>query len=125
MAVVLLSRDLMGASQIEGAARLSGVEFRMVGSVEATIDCCAAQSVSLVMVDLATAGLDVSSLVERLKISSRRAPAVVAFGPHVHEAALVAAQKAGCDQVLTRGQFMSQVAAIIAQYAAANPRAIG
>jgi CheY-like chemotaxis protein len=120
MAVVLLSGDLMGASRVEGAARLSGVEFRVVGSVDAAIDCCAAQSVSLVMVDLATSGLDVSALVERLKISSRRAPAVVAFGPHVQKAALDAAQEAGCDQVLSRGQFMSQASAIIAHYAAAS-----
>jgi DNA-binding NtrC family response regulator len=118
MAVVLLSGDLMGASRIEGAARLSGVEFRMIGSVDAVIDCCAAQRVSLVMVDLATAGLDVSSLVERLKSSSEHGPAIVAFGPHVHEAALDAAQEAGCDQVLSRGQFMSQAGAIIARYQA-------
>ena len=38
---VLLSGDLMGASRVEGAARLAGVEFRMVGSVDAAVDCCA------------------------------------------------------------------------------------
>ena len=122
MAVVLLSGDLMGASRVEGAARLSGVEFRMLGSVDATIECCAEQKVSLVMVDLATAGLDVSSLVARLK-SNQEAPAIVAFGPHVHEAALDAAQEAGCDRVLSRGQFMSQAGPIIARYAAAKPDA--
>ncbi len=122
MLVVLLSGDLMGASRIAGAARLANVEFRMAGSVDATIDCCAEQKVSLVMVDLAMAGLDVFSLVARLK-SNQEAPAIVAFGPHVHEAMLDAAQEAGCNHVLSRGQFMSQAGAIIARYAAAKPDA--
>jgi CheY-like chemotaxis protein len=120
MAVVLLSGDLMGASRIEGAARMVGVDYQMVGSADAAIDCCAAKPVALVMVDLATAGMDVAALVERLQGRSSNVPAIVAYGPHVHEAVLEAAKQAGCDQVLSRGQFMSQAAAIIAHYAAAD-----
>jgi DNA-binding NtrC family response regulator len=118
--VVLLSGDLMGASRVEGAARRAGVDFRMVGSVEAASDLCAEQAVALLVVDLATAGLDVAALVGRLKRDAKRAPAIVAFGPHVHEAALDAANAAGCDHVLSRGQFMSQSGAIIARFAAAK-----
>jgi hypothetical protein len=33
---------------------------------------------------------------------------VIAFGPHVHEDRLAAARAAGCDSVLSRGQFFSQ-----------------
>jgi DNA-binding NtrC family response regulator len=117
MAVVLLSGDLMGASRIEGAARLAGVDYQMIGSVDAAVDCCAARPVALVMVDLATSRLDVASLVERLKGRTDNVPAIVAYGPHVHEAVLDAAKAAGCDQVLSRGQFMSQAGAIIAQFA--------
>jgi DNA-binding NtrC family response regulator len=120
MAVVLLSGDLMGASRVEGAARLSGVDFRMAENIDAAVECCVAQPVTLVIVDLATAGLDVAALVERLKNKSAHRPAIVAFGPHVHEATLDAAKAAGCDQVLSRGQFMSQAGAIIARCAAAN-----
>lgn len=116
MAVVLLSGDLMGASRVEGAARLLGVEFRMVGSVDAVVDCCAAQPVALVMVDLATAGLDVAALVERLKGRSNHVPAIVAFGPHVHDAMLTAAKEADCDRVVSRGQFMSQAGEFISRY---------
>lgn len=115
MAVVLLYGDLMGASRVEGAARLAGVEFRLVGNVDAAVAYCAEQSVSLVMVDLATAGLDVSSLIERLNGRDER-PAIVAYGPHVHEAVLDAARAAGCDLVLSRGQFMGQADAIISRY---------
>jgi CheY-like chemotaxis protein len=122
MAVVLLSADLMGASRVEGAARLAGVEYFMVGSVDAAVESCAARSVTLVAVDLATpridVGTDVGTLVERLK-RAEPAPFVVAFGPHVHEAALQAAKSAGCDAVLSRGQFMSQVDALVRQHAPA------
>ncbi|MEX2092331.1 MAG: hypothetical protein WD971_06620 [Pirellulales bacterium] len=116
MAVVLLSGDLMGASRVEGAARMASVEFRMVGNIDAAVECCAAQPVALVMVDLATAGLDVAALVERLKGRSNHVPAIVAFGPHVHDEMLTAAKQAGCDQVLSRGQFMSRAGEIISRY---------
>jgi CheY-like chemotaxis protein len=124
MAVLLVSRDLMGASRVEGAARLAGVEFRMVGSVDDAIEFCATTPVSLVMVDLTLAGLDVAVLVERLKCRETITTTIVAYGPHVHEAALEAAKSAGCDQVLSRGQFISQVDAIIAHFAAAAPKDI-
>jgi DNA-binding NtrC family response regulator len=117
MAVVLLSGDLMGASRIEGAARLAGIPYRMVGTVDAVLAACAATPVSIVAVDLATAGIEVAALVNGLKQQAARVPTVIAYGPHVHEAVLEAAQAAGCDQVLSRGQFMSQVDAIFARFA--------
>lgn len=120
MAVVLLSGDLMGASRIEGAARLAGVPYRMVGTVDAVFAACAAMPVSIVAIDLATAGIDVATLVEVLKQQPERVPTVIAYGPHVHEAALEAAKAAGCDQVVSRGQFMSQVDAIFAQLGGNN-----
>ena len=33
---------------------------------------------------------------------------MIAYGPHVDEAVLADAAEAGCDQVLTRGQFNKQ-----------------
>jgi DNA-binding NtrC family response regulator len=113
----------MGASRIEGGARLAGAEFRMVGNIDAAMLACAAQPVALVMVDLTTAGLDVTSLVERLKARSENVPAIVAYGPHVHETMLDAAKAAGCDHVLSRGQFLAQADAIIAHYAAPASKA--
>ena len=117
MAVLLVSGDLMGASRIEGAARLAGVDFRMVGNADSAVEVCAAGNVPLVMIDLALAGLDVDSLVSRLKNLPNGALAIVAYGPHVHEAKLAAAEAAGCDQVLSRGQFLSSVDAVIARHA--------
>jgi DNA-binding response OmpR family regulator len=116
MTVLLVSSDLMSASRVEGAVRQAGANLRQVGSVAAAVDFCANETVPLVLVDLATAGLNVSELVAGLRSNAERSPAIVAYGPHVHEALLKAAQKLGCDVVLSRGQFMSQATAIVAQF---------
>jgi hypothetical protein len=67
---------------------------------------------------LSTAGIDLVQIIATLKASSPPPRAVIAFGPHVHEAKLTAAQVAGCDLVLSRGQFNAQIGAILEQFAA-------
>jgi hypothetical protein len=117
MAVVLVSGDLMGASRIEGAARFARIDFRMLSNADSAVEFCAATRVPLVMIDLTLAGLDLESLVSRLKNLPNGGPTIVAYGPHVHEAKLAAAQAAGCDAVMSRGQFLSNVDAILTQHA--------
>ena len=114
MSVVLLSRDLMTSSRVEGAALRQQISLRTVGGVEQAVAECSDKPVALVIVDLATASLDVAGLVEGLK-QLPSAPSIVAFGPHVHEAALAAARDAGCDEVLSRGQFFAQLDAVVAR----------
>lgn len=118
MTVVLLSGDLMSAARIEGAARLAGASYCMVGNVDAAVEACAADRSALVLVDLTLSGLDVASLVERTQSLADAKPTIIAYGPHVHESLLAAAQAAGCDLVLSRGQFMSRVDTILATLAA-------
>lgn len=119
--VVLLSGDLMGISRVEGAARQVGLGFRGLPTVDAVADFCAAHPVALVIVDLATPRLDIAALVRRLRSDAAgRMPRTIAFGPHVHEAALEAAKAAGCDQVLSRGAFMAQLGSILTENCAPN-----
>jgi hypothetical protein len=54
------------------------------------------------------------AIVEQLKAAPNR-PRVIAFGPHVHEERLQAARKAGCDEVVSRGQFFAQVEGMLAR----------
>jgi hypothetical protein len=116
MLVVLLSGDLMSASRIEGAARLAGASYQMVGNVDAAVEACMANPAALVLVDLTTRSLDIASLVECARALAGARPTIIAYGPHVHEAVLAAADAAGCDQVLSRGQFMASVDALIAAH---------
>jgi hypothetical protein len=39
---------------------------------------------------------------------------IIAYGPHVDEALLADAKEAGCDEVLTRGQFNKLFAELLA-----------
>lgn len=94
-----LTNDLFFSSRVTGAAQRLGVDLRVVGSVDKISREC-----PLVLLDLTLPNLDVAATVQAIK---ERFPAakVVAYGPHVHEGVLAAATAAGCDEVLSRGQF--------------------
>ena len=89
----------------------------LVASAEAACEACASGDVSLVLLDLTTTSLDVRELVPRLRAQASRPISIIAYGPHVHEAALATAREAGCDEVLARGQFDAQLDAILARQA--------
>ncbi len=57
--------------------------------------------------------LKVEAIVDCVRKGRETAPAIIAFGPHVHENLLAAARAAGCDDVLSRGQFFGQLDAIL------------
>ena len=121
MNVLLLSSDLTVTSMVEGAARQSGLALASFGNSTALRDrakeilggakpAALHPSAPLVIVDLSTTNLDVAALVKSLAELADEPPAVWAFGPHVHENRLEAARRAGCQLVLTRGQFHAQIA---------------
>lgn len=105
MVAFYLTSDLLFSSRVSGAAQRAGVDLRTVGSLEKLLEAAQqAGGCSLVIVDLTLPKLDITTAVTAIKerFSSAR---IVAYGPHVHEAKLAAASSAGCDEVLTRGQF--------------------
>ena len=112
--VALLTADLMQSSQVAGAAQRAAAQLRVFSSADAL---CAAlaeapsaeEAARLVIVDLAAPGLDVRSLLSQLDALPMGKPPTLAFGPHVHTERLNAAREAGCDQVISRGQFQAQM----------------
>jgi len=105
MSVLYLTNDLLFSSRVSGAAANLGVDLQIVGSVahllqhaDASIDC------SLVLVDLTLSALELDAAVQAIREFLPQAR-IVAYGPHVHEILLTAAAAAGCDEVLSRGQF--------------------
>ncbi|HJT30565.1 MAG TPA: hypothetical protein VJ783_00755, partial [Pirellulales bacterium] len=72
--------------------------------------------VCLIILDLNTAALDLGELVPRLRSQLPSGVAIVAFGPHVHESKLAAAADAGCDRVLSRGQFHSRLDSLLSEF---------
>src|SRR5687768_909616 len=108
--VLLLSRDLLIGSQVLGAARGLGIDARQVNG---PAELAAMETrPRLVLIDLSLPGLAVAEVVAGLR-ELDAPPRIVAFGPHVHAGLLSAAREAGCDEVLTRGQFTAQIASVL------------
>ena len=117
--IALLSADLMQGSQIAGAAQRVGAVLRTFSSADSLFNAISPansgdDSPRLVIVDLAVPGLDVRALLARLETLPAGKPRTLAFGPHVHAERLAAAREAGCDQVISRGQFHAQMDELLA-----------
>ncbi len=111
--VLLISTDLMTTSKVDGAAARTGVSLRSVAP-DGAVKLAQAESPGLVILDLSAPIADIARLVTDLRAATPEAK-VIAFGPHVHEVKLQAAQDAGCDQVLTRGQFHKQIDQLLSE----------
>lgn len=112
MAALALVSDLVMQSQMAGASTRAAVQLKTVGSAEALLAEAEATRPALVLLDLSHPGVDPGALVERIKSLSPETT-IVAFGPHVHKELLAAAEAAGCDQVISRGQFHAQIVEIL------------
>ncbi|MEN1679895.1 MAG: hypothetical protein AAGJ46_09895 [Planctomycetota bacterium] len=115
--VVLVTGDLMAGSQAEGAARAAGVTLRTVGAAKVAEAVESAQP-ALVVFDLSSP-TNLADAVAAIRAASPQT-VIAAYGPHVQEKRLEAAQAAGCDLVMTRGQFHRQAAEVFARYAASG-----
>lgn len=113
--VLLVSGDLLAASQIEGYVTAAASELRTSSPASVESDPGGA---SLVLIDLASASAELSAMVKTLR-SQNPLAIILAYGPHVQEGRLKAAEEAGCDHVLTRGQFHNQGGQLIANALAA------
>ncbi|HEY1598367.1 MAG TPA: hypothetical protein VGG64_02105 [Pirellulales bacterium] len=112
--VLLLSTDLATSSKVAGAGARQRVQINTINSVAAIADRAAADSYMLAIIDLSTPSLDVGEAVTQLRALPQPPGKIIAFGPHVHEALLERANAAGCDLVLSRGQFHARVDELLA-----------
>ena len=117
MSATLLSTDLLGMSKITGAAQRAGCPLAVATSAGDLIARLTAAPARVVVIDLSTTRGDLATLVSQLRALPEPPAAVLAFGPHVHEERLQSARDAGCDAVLSRGQFHAKADAIFGQYA--------
>lgn len=117
-AVLFLSSDLMFSSRLVGAAKAQGVGLLLVPS-QADLAGKIAADCRLALIDLSLDRLNLPAAVNAIKTGAPAAQ-VIAYGPHVDEASLADAKEAGCDQVLTRGQFNKQYAELLESVAGGN-----
>jgi CheY-like chemotaxis protein len=116
MQVVLLSGDLMVIARVAGAVEKVNATLVTTSNVAEALDAISAQAVPLLILDLSTANLNVTALVDSLQRVPAADTKILAFGPHVHEARLTAARVAGCDQVITRGQLDREIDHLLAEW---------
>jgi CheY-like chemotaxis protein len=90
--------------------------LKTAGTPAALMDLLAAEPESLVLIDLSISNLDPRTLVAQLKAIAMPPRAIIAYGPHVHEERLAEAAAAGCDEVLTRGQFSARMEETLAKW---------
>jgi CheY-like chemotaxis protein len=118
MQAVLLSSDLMLISTAQGAADRHGSTLTVAGDVEQALAMCGDEATGLVVIDLRLPGLDVAAFVARVRGAKPQAAKIVACGPHVHKQSLAAAAAAGCDEVITRGEFDGRIHTLLAELTA-------
>ena len=121
MSVVLLSSDLSVSSAATGAAARAGATLKTAFDIATLKTHVRTDSPRLVILDLGTPQIDPARLVPELREIADANLRVMAFGPHVHEQKLAAARAAGCDEVLTRGQFHANLDQIFRSMADATP----
>ncbi|HEY3965830.1 MAG TPA: hypothetical protein VGM05_14825 [Planctomycetaceae bacterium] len=111
---LLISRDLFFTSKVTGTAAALGINLQVVGDAETAARLADDEHCQCVFIDLADAGLDVSSFLRNFK--SERTLPVVAFGSHVATARLQEAREAGCTEVMPRSRFSASLPELLKQY---------
>jgi DNA-binding NarL/FixJ family response regulator len=116
--VLLITSDLACSSSVAGAAKRTGTELRTALGLAGIDSKLEPEAPALAILDLSTAGLNPRELVPRLRARLAEGGRIIAFGPHVHTATLAAAKEAGCDLVVSRGEFHARVDDYLRQFTA-------
>jgi hypothetical protein len=120
--IILLCRDLIFATKIQGTAQALGIRVKTVSNVSAATESLTerdpAHPPTLVLVDLGEATWNSPENLSKIRAAVRPNQAVLCgFGPHVDTASLAAAAKAGFNQVLPRSQFSATLPVLLRKLA--------
>ncbi len=113
---LLLSRDLIFTSKVTGTARMLGHEVRTVGNAASVLALIAQWHPRALFVDLAAGDLVSPESLMAYKSAAGPGATLIAFGSHVDTAGLAAASEAGCDVVLPRSKFTTDLPDLIRRY---------
>jgi len=117
IAILLLSPDLMVSSRIAGLAAAIPATVEVLGP---TAPSPRGGPFQVIIVDLQAGSRTAGALVERAKgfrdaqlASGGDRAAIVAFGPHVAVDRLAEAAEAGADLVVSRGELLGALPAVV------------
>jgi CheY-like chemotaxis protein len=115
--VLALVPDLMFATQIEDALERLGYLPAFAKGAEGLLARARSEGPVLILLDLAARAIDVPAVVQALKADPMtRGVPVIAFGPHLDEAARAAAQVAGADAVVANSKLAFDLPGLLARW---------
>lgn len=113
MTAIYYSGDMMFSSRVASAAASAGIPLKIrTNTTVAPGDAAGAADCQLVLVDLGLTIADLAALIQQVR-GQHPSARIVAHGAHVNEALLAAARAAGCDLVMSNGQFNREYAALL------------
>ena len=113
MKTILLSNDLMLGSQVTQAARQVDADLEVIAQAGQLVAACDSAAPDQVILDLNNSLPAIAELIEQIRDVAPDAR-IIAIAPHVHVSKIETAQAAGCDAVLTKGQFHGQMTEVLA-----------
>ena len=105
---ILLSRDLIFTTKIQGTAKALGYHLEVIGDVLRAKSAIGMLHPHVIFIDLTAGKLSAPDAVSDYVKLAGPDVWLVAFGPHVEEEALAKAKAAGCQVVLPRSKFADQ-----------------
>ena len=112
---LLLTSNLLFSSMVTGTAAANGNEVVVADNLAEAEGLCRERPVAFVIIDLSVTEPDIATIVARLRTAAGAAPAI-AFGSHVDKTRLDEARAAGCDEVMPRSRFSSELPALLRRY---------
>jgi CheY-like chemotaxis protein len=109
---ILLSTNLLFSSMVTGTAAALGHEVAVAGDVAEAVELCRARPTAYILIDLGLAEIELEPAMVQLRAAAGAVPAI-AFGSHVNKDRLDAARAAGCNEVLPRSKFSSDLPALL------------
>ncbi len=116
---LFFTTDLMFSSRVTSTAQALGRQVEVAGSAAALLQKLADGDVRLVILDLNSPGLDAAALIPQLRQAEQETgahAAIIAYDSHVRDAKLGAAREAGCDEVMSRGQFSNSIEQLLTRH---------
>ena len=115
--VLVVATNLFFLPRVQNVAAASGCETRQVMSVARLHEEMAEGETVLVLVDVEAETELWEDAVRTVIASGDARPRVVGYGGHTNVTMLQRAEEAGCDLVLTKGQFSRDLGKLIGEAA--------
>ena len=103
MKILAAIHDLMFSSKVNAAAQGRPITWLPRGSKVA--EQVQAQKPDVLLIDLASPQLDAVNAIREIKSGESKGTVVIGYVDHTREDLIEAARAAGCDQVMSKGEF--------------------